>query len=179
MDIYQILITHNRPWSFREIVAFMILFFITSVVLLCLYKAKRIKLTQVIAVILLFLFLSVVFASTVFTRTPGIRQYELIPFWSWYEVFVNCRVGLLRENILNVLLLFPMGILLKPLFGHKIRLFTAFLLGFTVSAVIEISQLVSRRGLFEWDDMLHNGLGCMMGFMVCSRFWKRKISSES
>lgn len=179
MDIYQILITHNRPWSFREILAFMILFFITSVVLLCLYKAKRIKLTQVIAAILLFLFLSVVFASTVFTRTPGIRQYELIPFWSWYEVFVNHSKELLWENILNVLLLFPMGILLKPLFGHKIRPITAFLLGFAVSAVIEISQLVSRRGLFEWDDMLHNGLGCMLGFILCSRCWKRKISSES
>lgn len=179
MDIYQILITHNRPWSFREIVAFMILFFITSVVLLCLYKAKRIKLTQVIAAIFLFLFSSVVFASTVFTRTPGIRQYELLPFWSWYEVFVNCRVGLLKENVLNILLLAPMGILLKPLFGRKIHPFTAFLLGFSVSAVIEISQLVLRRGLFEWDDMLHNGLGCMLGFMLCSRCWKRKISSES
>lgn len=147
--------------------------------MLCLYKAKRIKSTQVIAAILLFLFLSVVFASTVFTRTPGIRQYELIPFWSWYEIFVNCRVGLLRENILNVLLLFPMGILLKPLFGRKIRPFTAFLLGAAVSAAIEVSQLVFRRGLFEWDDMLHNGLGCMLGFMVCSRCWKQKISSES
>lgn len=172
MDIYQILITHNRPWSFREIVAFMILFFITSVVLLCLYKAGKIKITQLIVAELLFLFLSVVFASTVFTRTPGIRQYELIPFWSWYEVFVNHSKELLWENILNVLLLFPMGILLKPLFGHKMRPFTAFLLGFTVSAVIEISQLVLRRGLFEWDDMLHNGLGCMLGFMLCSKLWK-------
>lgn len=172
MDIYQILITHNRPWSFREILAFMILFFITSVVLLCLYKAGKIKITQFIVAELLFLFLSVVFASTVFTRTPGIRQYELIPFWSWYEVFVNHSKELLWENILNVLLLFPMGILLKSLFGHKMRPFTAFLLGFTVSAVIEISQLVLRRGLFEWDDMLHNGLGCMLGFMLCSRFWK-------
>ncbi|MGI6064260.1 MAG: VanZ family protein [Blautia sp.] len=150
----------------------MILFFITSVVLLCLYKAGKIKITQLIVAELLFLFLSVVFASTVFTRTPGIRQYELIPFWSWYEVFVNHSKELLWENILNVLLLFPMGILLKPLFGHKMRPFTAFLLGFTVSAVIEISQLVLRRGLFEWDDMLHNGLGCMLGFMLCSKLWK-------
>lgn len=174
MDIYQILITHNRPWSFREIVAFMILFFIMSVVLLCLYKAKRIKSTQVIAVILLFLFLSVVFASTVFTRMPGMRQYELIPFWSWYEIFVNHSKELLWENLLNVFLLVPMGILLKPLFGHKMRPFTAFLLGAAVSAAIEVSQLIFRRGLFEWDDMLHNGLGCMLGFMLCSRFWKYK-----
>lgn len=174
MDIYQILITHNRPWSFREIVAFMILFFITSVVLLCLYKVGKIKFTQLIVAELLFLFLSVVFASTVFTRTPGIRQYELIPFWSWYEIFVNHSKELLWENLLNVFLLVPMGILLKPLFGHKMRPFTAFLLGAAVSAAIEVSQLVFRRGLFEWDDMLHNGLGCMLGFMLCSRLWKYK-----
>lgn len=179
MDIYQILITHNRPWSFREITIFIVLLFFISIVLFCLYKAKRIKSTQVIAAILLFLFLSVVSASTVFTRTPGIRQYELIPFWSWYEIFVNHSKELLWENLLNVFLLVPMGILLKPLFGHKMRPFTAFLLGAAVSAAIEVSQLVLRRGLFEWDDMLHNGLGCMLGFMVCSRCWKQKISSES
>lgn len=172
MDIYQILITHNRPWSFREITVFIVLLFFISIVLFCLYKAGKIKISQLIAVELLFGFLSVVFASTIFTRTPGIRQYELLPFWSWYEVFVNHSKELLWENILNVLLLFPMGILLKPLFGHKMRPFTAFLLGFSVSAVIEISQLVSGRGLFEWDDMLHNGLGCMLGFMLCSKLWK-------
>ena len=32
-----------------------------------------------------------------------------------------------------------------------------------MSAFIEVSQLVLMRGLFEWDDMVHNGLGCMAG----------------
>ena len=35
-----------------------------------------------------------------------------------------------------------------------------------ISAVIETSQLVFMRGLFEWDDMIHNGLGCMVGCLV-------------
>ena len=35
-----------------------------------------------------------------------------------------------------------------------------------ISAVIETSQLVFMCGLFEWDDMIHNGLGCMVGCLV-------------
>ena len=35
-----------------------------------------------------------------------------------------------------------------------------------LSSVIEITQLVSCRGLFEWDDMLHNGIGCMLGCLL-------------
>lgn len=42
----------------------------------------------------------------------------------------------------------------------------ALLFGVLISAVIETSQLVFMRGLFEWDDMIHNGLGCMVGCLV-------------
>ena len=40
---------------------------------------------------------------------------------------------------------------------------SAFMIGFGISAVIEVSQLIFRRGVFEWDDMIHNSLGCMIG----------------
>ena len=49
------------------------------------------------------------------------------------------------------------------------------LFGVLVSAVIETSQLVFMRGLFEWDDMIHNGLGCMIGSMIINFFMKNKI----
>ena len=35
-----------------------------------------------------------------------------------------------------------------------------------ISAVIETSQLVFMCGLFDWDDMIHNGLGCMVGRLM-------------
>ena len=28
---------------------------------------------------------------------------------------------------------------------------------------------------FEWDDMIHNGLGCMIGSMIINLFMKNKI----
>ena len=53
--------------------------------------------------------------------------------------------------------------------GHKIKWRTAFFIGILISAVIEVSQLVFMRGLFEWDDMIHNGLGCMIGCVIVNR----------
>ena len=42
----------------------------------------------------------------------------------------------------------------------------ALVFGVLISATIETSQLITMRGLFEWDDMIHNGLGCMVGAVL-------------
>ena len=77
---------------------------------------------------------------------------------------------LLQENLLNCVLLMPVGILLPVIAGHKVRWRTALMIGVLTSAVIETSQLVFMRGLFEWDDMIYNGMGCIgMNIM-----WKEK-----
>ena len=49
---------------------------------------------------------------------------------------------------------------------RHLQLNRALLAGFLVSVVIELSQLIFKRGLFEWDDMIHNALGCMLGCWV-------------
>lgn len=111
-------------------------------------------------------FLGVVFASTVFTRPTTVRRYELEPLWSWRVILQTHSRKMIKDVLLNCLLLFPMGLLLPLAAGRKLRLSLAFLAGFLVSAVIETSQLLTKRGLFEWDDMLHNALGCMAGCLV-------------
>ena len=73
---------------------------------------------------------------------------------------------MLKENLLNCILLFPAGVLLPIIANHKVKWYWALLFGVLVSAVIEISQLIFMCGLFEWDDMIHNGLGCMMGSAI-------------
>ena len=57
--------------------------------------------------------------------------------------------------------------------GHKIKWRTAFFIGILISAVIEVSQLVFMRGLFEWDDMIHNAFGCMVGCILCNMVVRR------
>lgn len=168
MDIYQIWTAHNRPWSMREIVLFLVILAVCSFFSIRAAHRHQIKIYQALAILALLIYLGVVFASTVFTRMPTVRQYELIPFWSWYEVFVNHSRSLLVENLLNILLLLPAGVLLPIIFDRRLRPSMAFMMGALISAAIEVSQLIFRRGLFEWDDMFHNSFGCLFGCLIAN-----------
>ena len=175
MDIYQIIITHNHSWTVREIAAFAVVFLISVYWAVRLLKQKKIVTVQAIAGLSLLTFLAIVFASTVFTRTPGTRQYQLELFWSWKEILGIGKCGrlgstidggLLQENLLNILLLLPAGILLPGVFNREMKWWQGLLFGVMISSAIELCQLVLCRGLFEFDDIIHNSLGCMLGTLV-------------
>ena len=103
---------------------------------------------------------------------------KLIPFWS-YVKSISLSNGLkivngplLKQIVLNILLYIPMGYLLPfvwpGLHGRSIISWKVVLIGFICSAATEVSQLVFRIGLFEFDDMIHNTLGCVIGCMMYS-----------
>lgn len=79
------------------------------------------------AVLALVVFLGIVFGSTVFTRTGTIHQYELVPFWSWRDIIRYHDWTLLKENLLNCILLLPAGVLLPIIANHKIKWYQALL----------------------------------------------------
>ncbi len=163
--LWNIFLAHNRPWTQREAVVFLILLFLVSSVLVYGVRQKRLSLRQAAASLVLFLFLALVFASTVFTRMTAQRSYELIPLWSWYHVIVYRDQAMLQEILLNIVLFVPAGLLL-PCLSDRIKVRHAWLTGLGISGTIEVCQLVLCRGLFEWDDMLHNALGCVIGFGI-------------
>ena len=47
------------------------------------------------------------------------------------------------------------------------------MMGALISAAIEVSQLIFRRGLFEWDDMFHNSFGCLFGCLIANAVMER------
>lgn len=172
MDIYQIWTTYNPKWSEYEILVFSAVLLLTAIIIVgCIYR-KKIKVIQAAAILAMVVFLGIVFESTVFTRTSTVRQYELIPFWSWRAIIRYHDWILLKENLLNCILLLPAGVLLPVIVNHKVKWYQALLFGVMASAIIEISQLIFMRGLFEWDDMIHNGLGCMVGSLLVNIFMK-------
>ena len=175
MDIYQILTEYNNPWSSREIFCFSCVMVIAVIMMIYLIRKEKMNKLQAAAILAELVFLGIVFGSTVFTRTGSVWQYELIPFWSWKAIFKYKDWELLKENLLNCILLLPAGALLPIIANHKVKWYRTLLFGVLVSAVIETSQLVFMRGLFEWDDMIHNGLGCMIGSMIINFFMKNKI----
>lgn len=110
------------------------------------------------AALLLVEYIFLLFCSTVIFRATGeIRQYDFHPFWS-YD-----RPELLVENIMNVAVFVPFGLLLgASINGLKWR--NALLTGVCLSASIEILQFVFMIGFSEVDDVMHNTLGCMIGY---------------
>lgn len=176
MDVYQIFLTHMGVWSWREAAGFILLVCAAGVLLFFGVRRGRLKKSQAAAWFILVLYLGIVFASTIFTRTAGARRYELVPFWSWYEMISTGNLDLFGQIRLNCLLLAPVGLLLPFALRRAFSPKYALGVGVLIAVVIEVSQLVLARGLFEWDDMIHNGLGCMAGCVLGN--WVRRFLAE-
>lgn len=175
--IYEILLIHNRSWTLKELIFFIIVLVVVTILFSILLKKDKMNLFQLIVGDLLLIFMFIVLGSTVFTRMPDkVEAYKLMPFWSWNEV-IKGDVELLEENLLNFLLLFPFGFLLPFVFYKKIRWSKALLLGLAFSFFIEISQLILHRGLFEWDDMIHNSLGAMIGCIIANKIFEKLVKT--
>ena len=107
-------------------------------------------------------YIFIVFSSTVFCRPEkSYYDYNLMPFWSYRNIIKYHNMKLLSEDILNCILLLPVGVLCQISFGKSVK--RAALLGFCISVTIEVLQLVLKRGLFEFDDIFHNTIGCAAG----------------
>lgn len=119
-------------------------------------------------------YMYLVFAFAVLRRPEDVNPaYELMPFWSYVAAFRGKWI-LLLECLLNVLMFMPLGICLS---GINIRLRYAAFFGILMSYTIELSQLLSHKGLFElFDDPVHNVLGCMIGYLVCE--WMKKKNDD-
>lgn len=50
-------------------------------------------------------------------------------------------------------------------------------MGLVFSFFIEASQLVLHRGLFEWDDMIHNSLGAMIGSIIANKIFEKFVKN--
>lgn len=109
-----------------------------------------------------------ILAETVLIRKPFSGQHfnpEL--FWSWRQFSVQ------RNQILtNVIMFVPVGVLASCRWKWKGILAAAGL-----SVGIEILQLITARGLCEFDDVFHNMIGALIGVGVV--MIGRKLLGES
>ncbi|MCC2726215.1 MULTISPECIES: VanZ family protein [Blautia] len=169
MYIYEIVIRYNSNWGAVGYGCFLLLLGIIVCFVAQLHRYRKASFFQCLACIMLFIYAWTVLESTVFARSPQANpQYELRIFWSWKVIFRYHEWKLLKENILNCLLLMPCGCLLPIAMGKKIVWKRGLMIGVFFSMIIELLQLITRRGLFEFDDIIHNGIGCMMGAVLGS-----------
>jgi glycopeptide antibiotics resistance protein len=127
---------------------------------------------QSLALFLLVMYVFLVFASTVLSRTSGDSyDFEWLPFWSYLEIWKGSE-ELFWEDVFNVLMLLPIGVLLPIAIGpaavrkkgRKHIFFKVVCVGFATSLIIEVLQLILKRGKCEFDDLFHNTLGVVIGY---------------
>lgn len=115
--------------------------------------------------LLLLEYVSLLFTSTILLRTVSeSRGHNFIPLWS-YEAIMNGRSELVAENILNTIVFLPVGMLLALAIPKWIW-WRAIGIGFLISFSIEVIQLATKRGFCEFDDVIHNTLGCVIGYGI-------------
>ena len=99
----------------------------------------------------------IILGGTVLFRTPFDGQHFQPQFFWSYKVW-----AVQKEQIIdNVLLFIPPGVFAGSLWNWK-----GIIVGSGLSVAIELLQLISNRGLFEFDDILHNTLGTFIGVSI-------------
>ena len=124
-----------------------------------LVTGKKITTKEIIFRSLLAAYVVFILMETIIGRKPGVGRYELVPLWSYSHPVLR------MEIILNYVLFIPLGFLLYLCFGERSGM-KVVLIGFLLSASIEIIQLVFKIGLFEFDDMIGNTIGCLIGAVI-------------
>lgn len=157
----------------QDVYLLLLAIFCLGTLLLMTFRGVRLGGRNAMALLLVeYVFL--LYCSTVFFRGEAARGHNFLPFWSYVEIYHGDEQGLLPQNIMNVVVFMPVGLLLGMAF-RSMNWWKAGLAGCCISLLIEILQYVFKRGFSEFDDIFHNVIGCMIGYAV-SLIVNRKCS---
>lgn len=117
-------------------------------------------------------YVALVLCTTIIFRTESDEmKYVLCPFKSYIGLYNK----MLAQNILNIVLFMPIGFLAGAALKKK-HILNAIKIGVGFSLFIEVVQLISKRGVCNIDDVIHNTLGCAIGFagfVLCYKMARR------
>lgn len=144
---------------------------------------KKLSIGKMLLLFLFFVYLAVVFGAVFGSRGNfGQAHLNLWPFSSYREAWYSFSASAWRNLILNIFLFLPMGIFLPLLFRVCRKFWVTYLAGFAVSVMIETVQLIAHLGVVEFDDVLNNTVGTMIGFGLAAvvlgivGIWKKEAA---
>ena len=128
-------------------------------------RRGKMRLRDCLALSILAFYLAFVFTLTIYARkvTPEAMMQPVL-FWS-YKYIASGDRGMFFEVFWNVVLFMPYGFLASIISKSKAK-WSVLLSGSMLSVAIELTQLLTHRGLFEYDDMVHNTLGTIIGIAL-------------
>lgn len=142
---------------------------------------KKLKASKILLWSIFLIYTVIVLGATFIHRTPVMYEnINLHIFSSYIKVWNRFSLLELRNIIFNILMFLPLGFVLPLLFKKCEKFYITYFLGLCMTISIEVLQLISKRGIFEIDDIINNTLGCMIGYgvvMIFLLFSKRNKKS--
>ena len=171
MDFLERWFDPNIPMEYI-IISFTVLCIVLAIGFMA-YRGQRMKKFVMGALAIEYFFL--VLCSTVICRTaPVSKRVELMPFYNYADIWngVDFKRNVM-EILLNVALFVPIGFLLGGIIPKG---FVKVLhIGCMLSILIELLQLATGRGLCETNDVIHNTVGCMLGYAAAMSLKKLSV----
>ena len=116
--------------------------------------------------VLLVEYLLIVICATLVCRHPLRERYLHLWYFSGYADILNGRyTDTVRDTIVNLLIFLPVGVLLAGI-DPSIKWYKVLLFGFACSLSIEVLQFVFIRGVAQGNDLLHNTVSCLAGWLL-------------
>lgn len=144
-----------------------------------LHRKKKFTFKKLLSYSLLGVTIFVILYATLF-RESGLNDTPIfIPFSSYKLAWYEGNIAEWRNLILNICMFIPFGFLL-PLTVKRLRNpWKVYLSGFIFTLMIETTQLIFKRGIFEADDLINNFLGTLIGYgiyAIASSVYLKKFS---
>ena len=126
---------------------------------------KTITKMQAICTVLLCCWLILVLGLTSLSRGANYTGEINIDFFSGYiSAWNNWSIGELQLIIFNMLMFAPLGFLLPLLWKKAEKMWVTLAVSLGLTTLIEVTQLLTGTGIFEFDDLFHNTVGGLFGY---------------
>lgn len=117
---------------------------------------------------------AVVLGLTLLWRVSGDATVSRAGYTGFNPCLLRCYVSAWNERslvgvqliVFNILMFVPFGVMLPFWKGKGVGARAACFLSLLATFSIETLQLITRRGCFDVDDLLHNWMGAMLGYFV-------------
>ena len=159
---------HYFPEIFvNRIIISVIAFAMFCAVSIFLYKRHKFNKAQCFAAILLSLYIVVLLYFTVTGRYSHEEYgYEIQFFTSYRWFFEHNGEQVLRQLLINFVMLMPVGFLLPVVINAKHKYLITMALSLLLTVFIETMQLITKCGSFEIDDIINNFVGAVLGMLI-------------
>lgn len=116
--------------------------------------------------VLIGVYLAAVLWITLLSRIGSDYRGFLLPFSSYIELFKG-NWHSLEEIIENIILFIPFGMILGVIKLWDLK--RVIISGFCASLCIELFQAIFALGTFEFDDLIHNTVGTVIGCWIIGK----------